>query len=512
MIRTRRRPPTAGPGGDRPAAPDPAPNPAPNPARGPRPDRAGRRPVVCVQGLGFVGAAVALAVARARDAEGRPLFDVVGVDLETPRGRAAIDSLNQGRFPFATEDQSLAAAARQSRSDGNLVATSDPAVYANASVVLVDIDLELAIDAEAAGGPAARLELTRFREAISTLGRTIEPGTLVIVETTVPPGTCSRVVEPALAEGFAARGLPTDGFLLAHAYERVMPGASYLDSIVNYWRVYAGHTAAAADACAAFLSQVINVADYPLQRLSSTTTSETAKVLENSYRAVNIAFMEEWSRFAEAVGLDLFEVIDAVRQRPTHANLRQPGFGVGGYCLPKDPLLALAAAREIFQRDDLDFPFCRRAVAVNRAMPLASLDAVEALLGGSLADRRLLLLGVSYRPEVADTRNAPAAAFVMEARRRGAEVAVHDPLVRHWPELDIAIPEALPDPAGFDAVVVAVGHGAYRALDFPGWLGAARPKILDADNVLDRRQRDGLARLGCAVAAVGRGGPSPCAS
>ncbi|MDJ0607971.1 MAG: nucleotide sugar dehydrogenase [Kiloniellales bacterium] len=504
MIRTRRRPPTAGPGGEMPAVPDPA--------NRLRPGRAGQRPVVCVQGLGFVGAAVALAVARARDAEGRPRFDVVGVDLETPRGRAAIESLNQGRFPFATEDRALEAAARQSRNDGNLVATSDPAAYASAAVVLVDIDLDLAIDTEAAGGPAARLELARFREAIATLGRTIASGTLVIVETTVPPGTCSRVVAPALAEGLAARGLPADGFLLAHAYERVMPGAGYLDSIVNYWRVYAGHTEAAAEACAAFLGQVVNVADYPLKRLSSTTASETAKVLENSYRAVNIAFMDEWGRFAEAVGLDLFEVIDAVRQRPTHANLRQPGFGVGGYCLPKDPLLALAAAREIFRREDLDFPFCRQAVAVNRAMPLASLDAVEALLGGSLAERRLLLLGVSYRPEVADTRNAPAAAFVMEARRRGASVAVHDPLVRHWPELDIAIPEALPDPAGCDAVVVAVGHDAYRALDFPHWLGAARPKILDADSVLDREQRDGLARLGCPVAAIGRGGTSPCAS
>ena len=507
MIGTRRRP-TGGNRGDAPAAPGLALRPGP----GQGTDRAARRPIVCVQGLGFVGAAVALAVARARDAAGRPLFDVVGVDLETPRGRAAIDSLNQGRFPFATEDRALAAAARQARSAGNLVATSDPAAYGDAAVVLVDIDLDLAIDAEAAGGPAARLELARFREAIATLGRSIAPGTLVIVETTVPPGTCSRVVAPALAEGLAARGLPEDGFLLAHAYERVMPGAGYLDSIVNYWRVYAGHTEAAAEACAAFLSQVINVADYPLKRLSSTTASETAKVLENSYRAVNIAFMDEWGRFAEAVGLDLFEVIDAVRQRPTHANLRQPGFGVGGYCLPKDPLLALAAAREIFRRDDLDFPFCRRAVAVNRAMPLASLDAVQALLGGSLAARRLLLLGVSYRPEVADTRNAPAAAFVMEARRRGATVAVHDPLVRHWPELDIAIPEALPDPAGCDAVVVAVGHDAYRALDFPRWLGEARPKILDADKVLDRRQRDDLARLGCAVAAIGRGGTSPCAS
>jgi nucleotide sugar dehydrogenase len=219
-------------------------------------------------------------------------------------------------------------------------------------------------------------------------------------------------------------------------------------------------------------------------------------VLENSYRAVNIAFMEEWGRFAEAVGVDLFEVVEAVRQRPSHSNLRQPGFGVGGYCLPKDPLLAAAAAREIFGLEGLDFPFCRLAVETNRAMPLVTLAAVERLLGGSLDGARILLLGVSYRPEVADTRFAPAEAFVEAAERKGASVLPHDPLVRHWTERDEAIPEALPDPDGADAVV-------------------SRPAVVDANRVLTPAQRNAVARLGCRFHSVGRGdhetGETPCA-
>ena len=140
-------------------------------------------------------------------------------------------------------------------------------------------------------------------------------------------------------------------------------------------------------------------------------------MFENSYRAVNIAFIEEWARFAETVGIDLFSVVEAIRKRPTHANLRQPGFGVGGYCLTKDPLFAHLAAREIWHQDDLDFPFCRQAVCLNNDMPLVSLNKLEAQLGG-LAGRTILLLGLSYRADVGDTRHSPSERFHTEARAR----------------------------------------------------------------------------------------------
>lgn len=467
------------------------------------------RPVVCVQGLGFVGAAMATALAAARNSDDAPCFNVIGVDLDNARGRHAIASLLDGRFPFATADAALAAASAAAARVGNLAATSDPVAYALADVIVVDVNLDLPVGPDAAAEAAPRLDLSDFRGAVRTLARWMRPDALVVVETTVPPGTCAELVAPEIAAGLHARGLPADRFLLAHSYERVMPGADYLDSIVNYWRVYAGHTAAAAEACAAFLSQVVNVKRFPLCRLSSTTASETAKVLENSYRAVNIAFMEEWSRFAEATGVDLFEVCAAVRQRPTHSNLRQPGFGVGGYCLPKDPLMALAASREIFGLDSLDFPFCRMAVATNRVMPLVSLDRLRRLLGGSLSGKRVALLGVSYRPDVADTRHAPAELFVREARAAGAVVVLHDTLVAYWPELGIEVSQALPAPIELDAVVFATAHGIYREIDPVSWLDGATPAVLDANDVLDAAQRRAFRDAGCRVAAIGRGGEVP---
>jgi len=457
-------------------------------------------PVVCVQGLGFVGGAMAIAIASARDQEGRPRFTAIGVDLPTPLGQERIDALNAGRFPFVTGDHTLVEAAVAAHAAGNLRATSDPAVFAEADIVVVDIHLDVA-----RVGEASTIDFTGFRAAIRTIASHARPGTLVIVETTVPPGTCERVIAPELAAALRARGLREDALLLAHSYERVMPGEDYLASITNFWRVYSGHTPAAADACEAFLSEVINVTDYPLTRLASTTASETAKVLENSYRATNIAFIEEWGRFAEAVGIDLFEVLTAIRRRPTHNNIRQPGFGVGGYCLTKDPLFVGIAVRELFDRPDLGFPFSEMAVRVNAVMPLVSLDRVQTLLGGTLRGKRILLMGVAYRQDVADTRYSPSQTFVEEGRRRGADVVVQDPLVTEWPELGIAVAAEPPPAHSVDAVVLAVPHRAYRAFDFSAWLQGATPIVLDANAVLTPAQRQAVIASGAALHAIGEG-------
>jgi nucleotide sugar dehydrogenase len=457
-------------------------------------------PVVCVQGLGFVGSAMAVAVADARTERGDPCFNVVGVELPTSDGISKVEAINAGRLPITANDDRLKAALAAAHQRGNLVATTDERAYRKASVTVVDVPLDVVQDN---GRPT--VPLGGFRAAIATLGRHMPPGSLVMVETTVPPGTTEKLVAPEIANALERRGLPAEAIGVAYSYERVMPGASYFDSIVNIPRSYAGHTTAAAEACEAFLAQIVDVEANPVTRLHSTTACETAKVLENSYRATIIAFMEEWGRFAEAIGVDLFDVIATIRQRPTHSNMRRPGFGVGGYCLTKDPLLAGIAARELHERPDLSFPFSVHAVQINKAMPLVSLRKIESMLPAGLDGATILLMGVSYREDVADTRYAPSETFVREARARGATVVCHDPLVRYWPELEIEIPAELPSPAGIDAVVFAVPHNPYRELDLDTWLGESRPVVLDAFDVLSAQQRAHLVRLGCQVASIGRG-------
>jgi UDP-N-acetyl-D-mannosaminuronate dehydrogenase len=134
-----------------------------------------------------------------------------------------------------------------------------------------------------------------------------------------------------------------------------------------------------------------------------------------------------------------------------------------------------------------------------------TLDRVRQMVGGTLAGRRVLLLGISYRQDVGDTRYSPSETFVRAAVEAGADVVAHDPLVDHWDELDRDVPDGIPSPEGFDAVVFAVPHDAYRSMDLPAWLGDARPAVFDGFSVLTTAQRRTLASLGCDVASIGRG-------
>ena len=243
------------------------------------------------------------------------------------------------------------------------------------------------------------------------------------------------------------------------------------------------------------MESIISTEKYPLTRLEKTTATETAKVLENSYRAATIAFIEEWGRFAEAVGIDLFEVIDAIRMRPTHSNIRQPGFGVGGYCLTKDPYFAPLAAKELYGLKNMEFPFSTKAVETNNAMPLVSLNKVDTLLGGNLAGKKILILGVSYRQDIGDTRYSPAEIFVREAEKRGAEIVCQDPLVKYWKEMDRAVLNEIPDFVDYNAVVFTVQHKQYLEIDFKKIQFTKDALIFDANCVLSKIQRMDIAQL-----------------
>ena len=180
-------------------------------------------PIVCVQGLGFVGGAVAVAIASARDDFGRPRYSVIGVDLPTPDGLERIKALSDGIFPFPTTDAALSRQAKAANAAGNLTACADAAAFSLADVILIDIPLDVV-----ASEQGQALDFDGFQAAIATVGQHMQADALVIVETTVPPGTTSRVVAPILKEQLARRGQPIAQFRLAHCYERVTPGPGYL--------------------------------------------------------------------------------------------------------------------------------------------------------------------------------------------------------------------------------------------------------------------------------------------
>ncbi len=467
------------------------------------------RKIVAVQGLGFVGAVNAAVISNCEVNEEYPYY-VIGVDLPTENSFWKIKKINQFESPFNVEDPRVQEMIENGRKYDRLRATWVKEAYSLADIVIVDINLDVS-KKEKGNIEDFDVNIGPFENAMKDIGKNIDSDTLILVETTVPPGTTEKIIKPVIEEELEERGIKVDENppLIAHSYERVMPGEKYVDSIINMWRTYSGINERSKEKAEDFLSDLINTEDYPLWNLRKPVASEMAKIMENSYRAMNIAFIYEWTLMAEDVGVNLFEVVDSISVRDgTHDNMMYPGFGVGGYCLPEDPLLGEWASQELFGRDK-ELTFSKRAVKINDLMPLHTYDLVEEGLSGDVGDKKICVLGASYRKDVDDTRNSPTVTLYDEIVENGGEAFIHDPYadsiegrddIEVYDDLDKVI-------SGSDAVVFVQPHKKY--LDLP--MGGITSKIedegcvVDAFDILDDEEIIHLKEESIRVLGVGKG-------
>ncbi len=215
-----------------------------------------------------------------------------------------------------------------------LIATYTYDALALAEVVVVDVQCDY-LKESLGNCTEGRADIDALEDSLRIIGEKIKPDCMILIETTVPPGTTEYVAYPIIKKAFEQRGIISEP-LLAHSFERVMPGRNYVSSIRDFWRVCSGINEEARKRVVSFLSDILNVEKFPLTVLDRPIESETCKIVENSYRATILAYLHEWSLFAERNGVDLIKVLDAIRVRPTHSNIIFPGPGIGGYCLPKD--------------------------------------------------------------------------------------------------------------------------------------------------------------------------------
>jgi nucleotide sugar dehydrogenase len=515
--------------------------------------RARGREIVVVMGVGFVGAVMAGVVADSTDkSTGEPLYFVIGMQRPSPRSYWKIPYLNRGVAPVEAEDPEVAPLiARCVNEKKTLTASFSYDALALADIVVVDVQCDYSKNAlgNVRDGHA---EIKALEESLKVIGEKIAPHCLVLIETTVPPGTTEYVAYPILKKAFEARGLKihhrdteitekslerAEGAepLLAHSYERVMPGRHYVASIRDFWRVCSGVNPEAREKVVRFLGNVLNVEKFPLTVLDRPIESETAKIVENSYRATILAFLDEWSRFAELNGVDLIKVIEAIKVRPTHDNMIFPGPGIGGYCLPKDGGLGVWAYNTLMGFEDDIFKITPLAIDINdtRSLHVAQLvrDALRNM-GRIVAASKVAVLGASYRQDVGDTRYSGSEIIVRKIAEMGGEVVVHDPYVKHWWEFEKQ--ESYPAPGkswarffrnqeglsdlriaggvaealrGVDAMVLAVPHAEYLALtpDAVVEMIGARAAVVDCFGILKDDQIQRYFELGCEVKGLGRG-------
>jgi len=497
-------------------------------------EREKEREIVVVMGVGFVGAVMAAIVADTVDENGKPSKFVIGMQRPSVRSFWKIPILNRGVSPVKAEDPEVEPMIERCVKDKKtLMATYTYDVLKLADVVVVDVQCDY-LKEELGNVRKGRTDMAALEQSIGVIAEHIPPEALVLIETTVAPGTTEQVAFPIMKDIFKKRGIKSDP-LLAHSYERVMPGRNYIASIRDFWRVCSGINDNARKKVVKFLNEVLNTDEYPLTVMDRPIESETAKIVENSYRATILAFLDEWSLYAERNGVDLMKVIKAIKVRPTHSNMIFPGPGIGGYCLPKDGGLGVWAYKHILGWNDDIFKITPMAIDINdtRGLHVAELtrDALRNM-GEPIAAAEVLVLGAAYREDVGDTRYSGSEIIIRKLAEMGAEIHIHDPYVQHWWEFELQ--DSYPSPGhskarffrnqeklkelrieqdlkkalkDVKAVILAVRHEAYLNLD-PKELveQIGRPTaIIDCFGILDDDQIKQYFELACEVKGLGRG-------
>jgi nucleotide sugar dehydrogenase len=407
---------------------------------------------VAIIGQGYVGLPLAREVTRAG-------LRVVGIDIN----RSTVDHLNSGHSHVDDlSDEDIA-----SMLDDGYRASTDFADVRDADTVVICVPTPLTNNAEP--------DLRPLRGAVSEVRRHLQRGMLVVIESTTYPGTTDEVARPILEETGLIAGRD---FNLAFSPERIDPG-NPIFGLRNTPKIVGGHTAECGDRAAAFYGKMVD----EVVRVRGTREAEMAKLLENTYRHINIALVNEMVRFCRELGIDLWESIDAAATKPFGFQAFRPGPGVGGHCIPIDPNYLSHNVRTRLGRP---FRFVELAQEINDSMPTYVGQRITERLnadGIAVRDAQVLLLGVTYKPNIGDTRETPAAPLAKILQDLGADVRFHDPFVTEWTPggtTMLSVDDLATAVAGSDICVLLQHHQDYDLM----YIAAKARRVLDTRGVM----------------------------
>lgn len=440
---------------------------------------------IVVIGMGYVGIPCAALLA---DVDG---FEVIGLQRRSKRSGWKIDLLNSGKSPFEGVEPGLDELIAKVVEKGTFKVTDDITVLSDADVILIDVQT-----------PTDTQNMPQYislREVSKNIGKYIRKGALVVVESTVAPGTTQNVVQKIIEKESGFKG--GVDFDLVFSYERVMPG-KLINNIVNLPRVLGGITPEGAQRAAELYSKIVKEKLY----ITSTLTAELSKTIENAYRDVNIAFANEMALVCESLGVDIYEIreiINALDSRDLHI----PGAGVGGHCLPKDPWLLRYGIYE-YGSWKIEPEFISLARRINDYMPVHLANLVENALaakGIHMNEAIVTVLGIAYLENSDDTRNTPAATFIATLQSKGADIRLHDPYVQTWEFSHHDIMRDFAEAAkGSDCLAIVTKHAEYYSMDFSKLKALMRtPIIIDGRNVVDQ---DAVLQEGFEYRCIGKVG------
>jgi len=411
-----------------------------------------------IVGLGYVGLPLAVAFAESG-------HEVVGLDADSRK----VEALNAGNSYIEDIADDVLAPLRE-----RLGATTDHAALASCEAVIICVPTPLTGSREP--------DLTYLTDSAAALSSVLQPGQLIVLESTTYPGTTRERLQPILEESGMAAGRD---FHLAFSPERIDPGRTDY-TVRTTPKLVGGITAACTERARELYSLICD----EVVVLSTPETAELSKLLENIFRSVNIALVNELSQLCERLGIDVWEVIDAASTKPFGFMRFEPGPGMGGHCLPVDPFYLAFKARE----HDFYPEFIELAGKVNRAQPAYCVERIGRALneaGKPVKGSKILLLGISYKPGVGDIRESPALEIVSLLRELGGDVSYSDPFVPELPEFGLSSVDLDDGLRTADLAAIVTAHPGVDLTE----VVATAPRVVDFRGVTREIDATNLIRL-----------------
>ena len=427
---------------------------------------------ITIIGLGHVGLPMMTILSNLKK-NNKYLYDVDIIEKKNKEGLSITKEIKKNKFIFKTSDKKFSKLLKKSIQK-KIKIRNDFINIKNSDIIIVSINFEISNDIK---------KYKPLKDLVVNIAKNIKKNALILFETTVPPGTSEKVLIPQIIKILKKRKLKISDINYAFSFERVMPGKNYLNSITSNFRCYSGFNESSKIKCKKFLSSFINTKKFPLTELNSITECETAKILENRYRAINIAFIDEWTKYADRLKINLFDVINSIKKRPTHSNIMNPGLGVGGYCLTKDPLFAISSNNIFFKKKN-SFPIIKKSISINKQMPNYALEYIKSICRITNKSK-ILILGVTYKEDVGDIRHSPSIFLMKKLLRYSKNIKYIDPFFskKIYNCTSLKLQDNLKN---FDLILLCTAHKQFKKLEANFF--SKKTFIFDLNNVLKEIQ------------------------
>ena len=394
---------------------------------------------VYIYGIGFVGYPLLLTLANLKNNN----YEVIGVEKNNQIAKKIQKKIQSGNCLIKTSDKKLSKLAKTFKSK-KIKILADNKNLSLKGIVLITINFD------------SFKNIEKLKQTFNRICNNLCNGTTIIIESTLIPGTTEKILLPILKKSIIKNKLDKNKIFFGFSYERVMPGEKYIESITNNFRNISGINFKSIKKIKLFYKTFINWKSKPFHIFKKITECEFAKVVENSYRALNIAYIDELNYFSLKANLNLNSVLSSIRVRETHKNIMNPGIGVGGYCLTKDPSFIVQSSKKIFQFKN-NFPLINNLLKINNNMPEFSKKFILGKIKNP-KNKKLLIVGYSYKNDVDDMRYSPTIDLYKRIKKKFLSTEIIDPIIDKK-KYELVVKKSLKE---YQIILLCVNHKSFK--------------------------------------------------